>query len=97
MSEAEQLRELMREAEALRDALRARRESSPYPWDPTPITDYNRLLERARTLLPAPPVELPEPRLPSSGRPLWRTPTDEALEAVENLRAAIATALEADA
>jgi hypothetical protein len=93
---AEQLRELLAEAERLRDALVERRRTSPYPWDAAPIGEYNTLLERARAHLPGPPVELPEPlKPPVSGQRLWRTPTDDALQAIERLQAAITTALEA--
>jgi hypothetical protein len=93
---AEQLRELLAETGRLRDALLERRRTSPYPWDATPIGEYNALLERARAHLPSAPVELPEPLTPpASGQRLWRTPTDDALQAVERLQAAIVTALEA--
>ena len=93
---AEKLRELLAEADAFRASLVERRQSSPYPWDPTPIEQYNALLERARAHLPGAPVDLPEPLTPpQSGQRLWRTPTDDALQAVERLRASLATALEA--
>jgi hypothetical protein len=96
-SRAEQLQAFITEIDALRDAMRERRARSPYPWDPTPVAEFNALLDRARAVLPEPPVDLPEP-LPEpgpSGQHLWRTPTDDALQALENLRAAIATALKA--
>lgn len=93
---AAQLRELLVETEQLRDALLERRQTSPYPWDAAPIGEYNALLERARAQLPGAPVDLPEPLTPpASGQRLWRTPTDDALQSVERLRAAIVTALEA--
>ena len=92
----DRLRSLLGEVDALRESLRERRRSTPYPWDPEPIAEYNRLLERARAVLPSAPVDLPTPPAdPAPGRRLWRTPTDDALEALESLRAAIATALEA--
>ena len=93
---AEQLQDLLAEAEALREALIERRSRSPYPWDPAPIADYNALLARARAALPEAPVDLPEPlEPPAGGQRLWRTPTDDALQAIENLRAALTTALKA--
>ena len=86
---------LLKEVEVFRDDLLRRRRESPYPWDPAPLDEYNRLLERVRATLPA--VGLPLPTIAStapSGQRLWRTPTDDALDAVENLRAAILTAYE---
>lgn len=87
-----QLRALLTELDALRETLEARRASSPYPWDPAPIDEFNSLLERARAVLPAGPVALPPPLVePPSGQRLWRTPTDDALQALERLRAVIAS------
>ena len=93
---AVQLQSLLAEIEALHDALVERRGRTPYPWDPSPIDDYNALLERARAALPEAPVALPEPlEPPATGQRLWRTPTDDALQALENLRASLTTALKA--
>lgn len=84
---------LLQELDALRDDLRRRRRESPYPWDPSPLDEYTRLLERARAALPA--AKLPAiPSTVPSGQRLWRTPTDEALDGLENLRAAVLTAHE---
>lgn len=84
---------LLKDVEAFRDALLQRRRESPYPWDPAPLVEYNQLLERARAALPT--AGLPSvPGTAPSGQRLWRTPTDDALDAVENLRAAILTAYE---
>lgn len=95
-STADQLRSLLTDVEALRDSLQERRRSTQYPWDPAPIEDYQRLHARARGLLP-PGARLPEPAASptQAGQRLWRTPTDETLDGLESLRAAIATALEA--
>jgi hypothetical protein len=73
----------------------ARRRESAYPWDPEPIEEVNRLLGRVRVVLPSAPADLPVPPTEArSGRSLWRTPTDDALDALENLRAAVLTAHE---
>ena len=93
--DAEALRAALGQIDSLRDALVEQRRASPYPWDPSPIAEFNALLERVRTLLPGAPVRLPPPlTTPSTGR-LWRTPTEDALDALEALQAAIATALKA--
>jgi hypothetical protein len=86
---------LLKEIEAQRDDLLRRRRESPYPWDTGPIDEYNRLLDRARAALPAIAAKLPGiPATVPSGMRLWRTPTDDALDAIENLRAALITGYE---
>ena len=88
---------LLGDLDALRKSLEERRGRSPYPWDPEPIDRYNRLLERARIVLQGGSVALPEPlAAPASGERLWRTPTDDALQALEQLRAAISSGIQAD-
>lgn len=92
---SEQLRGLLAEIDALRETLRERRQTSAYPWDPSPLEAYHHLRERARAFLPEAPVHPPTPDQPLTGGRLWRTPTDDALQALEELRAAIATAIKA--
>jgi hypothetical protein len=93
---ADQLRALLDQIERLRAELLERRGHTPYPWDPAPLETYSQLLAQARVLLPDPPLDLPElPTEPPSGQALWRTPTDEALEALESLQAAVNTAIKA--
>jgi hypothetical protein len=94
-TKGERLRGLLGEIEDLLEALRRRRAESPYPWDAAPIGEANALLERARAVLPGEPVDIPEPLVVHpAGEQLWRTPTDEALQLLETLQAAITTALE---
>ena len=94
-STGEQLRGLLKDVDALREALLERRRSTHQPWDPAPLDACNQLLARARALLPA-SIHLPTlSNEPPLGQRLWRTPTDDSLAALENLRAAVATALEA--
>ena len=86
---------LLEAIDALRETLLQRRRESPYPWDTRPVEEYNRLLERARVALPSAAARLPTvPATVPSGQQLWRTPTDDVLDALENLRAAILTAHE---
>jgi hypothetical protein len=86
---------LLEAIDALREELLRRRRESPYPWDTSPVEEYNRLLERARAMLPAVAAKLPTvTETAPSGQKLWRTPTDDVLDALENLRAAIVTAHE---
>ena len=86
---------LLEAIEALRETLLQRRRESPYPWDTSPVEEYNRLLERARAALPSAAAKLPTVATTvPSGQRLWRTPTDDVLDALENLRAAILTAHE---
>ena len=94
-SVAERLQALIGEVDALREGLLERRRSTHQPWDPAPLEACNQLLARARAVLPA-SIHLPTlSNEPPLGQRLWRTPTDDALAALENLRAAVATALEA--
>lgn len=86
---------LLAEIDALRERLLAGRRESTYPWDAAPYEAYNALVERVRTVLPSVKPRLTAlPGPAPAGARLWRTPADDALDAIEDLRAAIVIARE---
>ena len=93
---ADQLLALLDQIQRFRAELLERRGRTSYPWDPAPLETYRQLAAEVRMRLPGLPLDLPEPASePPSGQSLWRTPTDDVLEALDGLQAAVNTALKA--